>query len=702
MSAAGLPTSLDANPLLTRWIAFLPNERVRIATGKVEIGQGIVTALAQIAAEELDVSLDQVEMLSGSSELGPDERYTTSSLSIQESGASIRLVCAEVRGRMLQRMAQRLNCAVEELSIERGRFLRAEESTGFDYWRLAPDVDLETPIDSPPETKPVRDYTVVGQAVPRLDLPAKVRGAAFIHDLERPALHHARVLRQPWRGAMLAALDEPRVRRSVGAEIDIVRLGNFVAFLSKDEAAAERAAHTAAEVATWEGVRDIEPGADEADWLTSQPTQDEHLGDPAGPAQGAIFEGAYSRGYVAHASMAPSCALAEFIDGHLTVWSHGQGMHPLRRTLADAMGIAVESITTHHAHGAGCYGHNGADDAALDAALVARARPGQCIRLQWRREEEFGFEPLGPSMHVELRIVLDEAGWPKDWTTEIWSGVHVQRPGLGGGNLLAAEALPDPATTPKVQDPPMARGGGATRNAVPLYTVGAHRVVHHLVPRTPVRTSALRGLGALPNVFAIECALDEIAARQGIDPLDYRLALCDDPRGTHILKVVAQRAGWSERPPIGSGEGLGIGMARYKNTAAYAAVIAQVAVDEAVAVKRVWCVADAGLVINPDGALNQLEGGIVQAISWTLKEQVRFNERGIASLDWEGYPILRFSEVPEIDAELVDARHELSLGVGECTVGPTAAALGNAVAAALGTRLRRMPFTRERIVSELG
>ena len=428
MSGHSLTSSLDANPSLERWITFLPDHTVRIATGKVEIGQGIVTALAQIAAEELDVGLNQVEMLSGSSELGPDERYTTSSLSIQESGASIRFVCAEVRARMTQRMAQRLNCAPEELEIAEGRFLRNGEATGFDYWGLAPDVDLVSPIESAPQCKSVEAYSVVGQSIPRLDLPDKVRGAAFIHDMERPNLIHARVLRQPCRGATLIELDEDRIRKAAGGSLDIVRLGEFAAFLSTDEAVAERAAQAADESAEWTGVRTIEAGSDEAAWLVSQPAKDERFGDDSSPAQGEVFTRAYSRGYIAHASMAPSCALAEFIDGHLTVWSHGQGMHPLRRTLADALGLAPEAITTHHVHGAGCYGHNGADDAALDAALIARERPGECIRLQWRRAEEFGFEPLGPSMQVELRIGLDETGRPADWTTEIWSGVHVQRP----------------------------------------------------------------------------------------------------------------------------------------------------------------------------------------------------------------------------------------------------------------------------------
>jgi nicotinate dehydrogenase subunit B len=742
MSGSNNP-SLAQNPQLDRWIAFLPGERVRIATGKVEIGQGILTALAQIAADELDIPLSQVDILSGSSAHGPDERYTTSSLSIQESGAAIRAVCAEVRARMLTRVAQRLNCAVDEIEVENGAFLHAQEPTGFTYWKLAPDVDLRSPVSGAALPKSADRYRVVGQSVPRTDLPAKVTGAAFIHDLERADLVHARTLRQPCRGARLASFDEAHARRAAGAPIDIVRVGDFVAFLSTTEAAAERAAVSANDSAQWRELTLIEPQADEAAWLLDQPAVTRRIGaaprsdpqlDPqsdsgtdielnpeSGPTSASVphppayvpmadvpsrrFQAMFSRGYVAHASMGPSCALAEYRDGHLHVWSHGQGMHPLRRTLADALGLAVEDITTEHVQGPGCYGHNGADDAALDAAIVALQRPDKCIRVQWRREEEFAFEPVGPSMQVQLQVVLDEQGRPQDWTSEIWSGVHVQRPGLGGGNLLATEALPQPAGAPDVSDPPEERGGGATRNAVPLYDVGAHRIVHHLVPALPVRTSALRGLGALPNVFAIESVMDELAQRAGEDPLVYRLALISDPRTREILKQVACRAQWNLRSPGGHGKGLGMAVARYKNTAAYAAVIAAVTVDETVQVNKVWCVADAGLVINPDGARNQLEGGIVQAMSWTLKEQVRFDEHGISSVDWDRYPIVRFSEIPEIDVQLIGRSTHLSphpsLGVGECSVGPTAAAIGNALAHALGRRIHDLPMTRDRIVSSL-
>ncbi|MBM3622626.1 MAG: xanthine dehydrogenase family protein molybdopterin-binding subunit [Alphaproteobacteria bacterium] len=702
MNAPVLPTSLVENPRLDRWIAFLPDRTVRIATGKVEIGQGVVTAIGQIAADELDVPLDRIVVLSGDTDAGPDEMYTTSSLSIEVSGGSVRLVCAEVRAKAIERAALRLNCSPGDLSIEGGRFVQNGAATGQDYWSVAAEIDLSQDVTGTAPVKPASSYTVVGQSVPRADLPAKLSGAAFVHDVLPPDVLHARMLRQPSRGATLTALDETAIRRAAKGELQIVREANFVAFVSPDESVAQAAAVAAERYATWSNVRPIAPAEQEATWLKDQPAEDRHIGAPrpTSPPKN-LARITVSRPYVAHASLAPSCALVQYRDGHLTVRSHGQGMHPLRKNLAAALNLPIEAITAQHLHGAGCYGHNGADDAALDAALVALRVPGRWIRLQWRREEEFAFEPVGPAMLVTLHVDLDDKGRPTDWTTEIWSATHVQRPGSGSGYLLATEAFADPPPEVKPTDPPEARGGGGTRNAVPIYDVQAHRILHHLVLRPPVRTSALRGLGALPNVYAIEMLMDELAAKAGEDPVAYRLSILSEKRARRIVELVAERANWKARGAGGSGRGLGLAMARYKNRAAYAAVVASVTVQETVKVDRVWCVADAGLVVNPDGARNQLEGGIIQAVSWTLKEQVRLDAQGIASRDWDSYPILRFSEVPEMDVAFVDAAGNPPLGVGECTVGPTAAAIGNAVAHALGVRIHDMPLTRERVMAAL-
>jgi CO/xanthine dehydrogenase Mo-binding subunit len=696
-----LPPSIQNNRRMERWIRFEPNHTVRLAVGKVELGQGNVTALAQIAADELDVNLERISVLSGDTEEAPDEGQTTGSQSIEVSGRSVRLVTAELRARVLERLALRLNCSAADLSIEDGAFHRGAAPTGYDYWNFAGAEDFAREIEGNATPKPHTAYRYVGKPVPRRDLPAKLTGAAFVHDMVRPDMLHARILRQPCRGARLTSFDEAALRRAERGEFRIVRVGNFVAFVGGDETVVQRAAAAAPSCAIWEDAPRITADQQEAAWLVGQSSHDRVLGDPLPATEPAhVVSASYSRPYVAHASMAPSCALAEYRNGHLSVWSHTQGVYPLRVALGNVLGLAQEAITVRHAHGAGCYGHNGADDVAVDAAVIATQIPDHCIRVQWRREEEFGFEPVGPAMHITIRAALDGAGKPADWTAEIWSPTHVQRPS-SGGNLLTHEALPTPPPEPRPTDPPEANGGGGTRNAFPLYDFAAKRVLHHLVLRAPVRTSALRGLGALPNVFAIECFMDELAERAGVDPVEYRLSLLSDTRARRLLENIARRCNWAARGSAGSGRGLGLGWARYKNRAAYAAVAVEVEVEQEVRLRRVWCTADAGLVINPDGARNQLEGGILQAASMVLKEQVRIESEGITSVDWDSYPILRFSEVPEIDTEIIHAPELPTLGMGECTFGPTAAAIGNAVAHALGARIREMPFTRERIAAAL-
>ena len=696
-----LPLSILNNRRMDEWLGFQPDRTVKLAVGKVEIGQGVLIALSQIAAEELDVDVDRIAILSGDTADAPDEGSTSSSQSIEVSGRSVRLISAELRARIVGRLAQRLNCAPEELSIEDGVFLQDGNPTGHDYWSFSGPEDFAAEIEGSAQPKPPAAYKVVGQPMHRRDLIAKITGAAFIHDIVRPDLLHARVLRQPSRGAKLTALNEAAIQKAAGEPVQIVRVGDFVAFVGANETAVQRAAVAAPAQATWSGVRVLRPEQQEAAWFRDQPSDDRHFGDPALPSDsGTIVSQTYSRPFVAHAALAPSCGLAEFRDGHLEVWSHTQGVYPLRNSLADILGLSRDRVTVRHAHGAGCYGHNGADDAALDAAIIAMQVPDKCIRVQWRREEEFGFEPVSTAHMTRLRAALDENGRPTDWTAEVWAGSHVQRP-VFGGTMLAHEALPNPPAPAKANDPPEANGGGGTRNGFPMYDFAAKRVIHHLALQTPVRTSSLRGLGALPNVFALECFMDELAERAGVDPVEYRLSLLSDPRARYLIQNVAERCGWASRGPVGTGRGLGLAWSRYKNKAAYACVAVELDVDRDITLRRVWCAADAGLVINPDGARNQLDGGIVHAASMTLKEQVTLEGDGITSLDWGRYPIMKCSDVPEIDTIIVHNPDQPTLGMGECTFGPTAAAIGNAVAHALGVRIRDMPLTRDRIAAAL-
>jgi CO/xanthine dehydrogenase Mo-binding subunit len=699
-----LPPLLAANPRLDRWVGFeIPGE-VRVSTGRVEIGQGVLTAMRQIAAEELGVRLDRVVLHSGDTDLTPNEGYTAGSQSIQFGGVALRLACAEVRRLFVDHAAASFGYSPGDLSVDDGAITRGGAPTGHDYWSLAAAVDLRRPAQGDAATLDPGDYRIVGQDAPRVDLAAKIFGEpVFLHDVTLDGMLHARVVRQPRRGATIKSIDEAALRRAAKGPIEIIRHGNFLAISGPDETVVEAVAAVAPSHVAWDGVDAINPFQEEARWLLQQPSIDRVVGAPPPSAPVAAanrYEATYTRMHLAHASVAPSCGIAVYRDGRLEVWTHSQGVYPLRDALARSLKLDPAAISVHHVQGPGCYGHNGADDAATDAAVIAMQTPGKPVRVRWRREEEFGFEPVSPAMVVTARATIDDAGRPADWTTEIWSGRHSSRPG-GGGNLLAAEAFPDPPPAPPATESSNPPGAG-TRNGEPLYGFAAKRIVHHLIPETPVRTSSLRGLGATLNVFAIESSIDELAERAGEDPVAYRLSVLSDPRARAVVEHVAKIAGWRPGLPAGTGRGRGIGFARYKNMAAYAAVVAEVEVDEQVRLLEVWCACDAGLVINPDGAKNQLEGGVIQAASWALKEGVRLDSAGISSRDWEGYPVLRFTEVPEVAVELVGpAANFPPLGVGEAAGGPTVAAIGNAAAHALGFRLRDLPLTRERVMAAL-
>jgi nicotinate dehydrogenase subunit B len=698
-----LPKSLTDNPQLATWIGFEDGGRVRLATGKVEIGQGVLTALAQIAAEELDVAPQRLRIISGETPTSPAEGFTSGSNSIAISGTAIRLACAQVRALFLRHAADKLACAVEELSIDDGRFLRRGQAAGLDYWSIAGEVDLNRPATGEAPTKPPSNYRLVGKNLPRLDLAEKMKGAAFIHDIAPANLLHARMLRRPWPGARLASLDATAVKRAAGGTIAILREGDLVAFTSDDEVAVMRASDAARTHAMWDGGAKPPDDAGEPDWTMRQHarTRVVETGAFQGASGNRVVEASYSRPFLTYGSIGPSCALAQYKDGELEVFTHSQGVFELRRWLAHALGMDAARIKVFHRQGAGCYGHNSADDAAFDAAFVATRVPNRMVRVQWTRADEFTAAPMGSAMVVGLRAVLDANSRPADWTIDIWSPVHAQRPGMNGSsNLLGAEALPNaPAPPAVINDVADDAGGGATRNGVALYDLPRHRMVHHLLPQVPVRTSSLRGLGAFANVFAIESFIDELAELAGEDPVAYRLSLTKDLRMRAVIETAAQMSGWPGVTQDGCAQGFGF--ARYKNRAAYAAVVAEVEVGDEVRLLRVWAAVDGGLVINPDGAANQIEGGIIQAASWALKEQVRFGDGRVASDSWESYPILRFSEVPEVDIRFIAAPHEPAVGLGEASLGPTAAAIGNAVARALGRRIRALPLTRERIMATL-
>jgi CO/xanthine dehydrogenase Mo-binding subunit len=505
-------------------------------------------------------------------------------------------------------------------------------------------------------------------------------------------------------GAKLLALDATATERMPGVVV-VVRDGSFVGVVAETEQGCVDAVARLRGAAQWSDGFELPDQTRLADWLRSRPVETTTVDKREAAKPGHVvrtMRRSYTRPFLAHASMAPSCAVARWGEPALEVWTHTQGIFNLRADLAVALSRPLESIVVEHMEGAGCFGQNGADDAAFDAVLLARAVPGRPVRLQWSREEEMSWAPLGAGMAIDIAADLDANGEIVDWRHEVWSNGHVSRPGRAKTpTLLAASQLAQPFERMIATNPPVSTGGGAERNSVPLYNFPAWEIISHRVLEMPIRTSSLRTLGAFGNVFALECFLDELCVERGEDPLAFRLRHLEDPRARAVLEAAARRAGWSERRKS-EGVGYGLAFARYKNASAYCAVIAEVEGADDVRVQRLVAAVDVGEVINPDGVINQIEGGAIQSTSWTLKEAVRFDRTRILSDTWEAYPILRFSEVPKVEVEILARPSEPAMGAGEAAQGPTAAAIANAVFDALGVRVRDLPITRERIIAAMG
>jgi len=686
-----LPPSLARNPRLGRWLRFVPGNVVEVRSGKVEIGQGILTALSRIVSSELGIEPGQVRMIPACTRDSPDEGVTSGSLSIQDSGSALRAVCAEVR-------------AIRETALASGRNLT--------YWDLASEGAFDRDASGMVASKPLD--IAARDKLQRLDLPDKVLGRPrFVQDLRLRGMLHGRVLRPPSPAARLASLDDAPAR-AVGGVVEIVRDGHFVGVIAEREEVALAALELLRRHARWDEPASLPDESRLAEWLRAQAHETTCIAALATPSKeaaqsksgpglrrdDATLRATFTRPFLAHASLAPSCAVARWRDGKLNVWSHTQGIFNLRADLAITFGIAPGDIVVEHREGAGCYGHNAADDVALDAALLARAVPGRGVRVSWSREDELTWSPFGAAMAVDVAVDLDESGEVVAWRADVWSNGHSSRPGRAKTpTLLAATHLEKAFPKLVAINMPIATGGGSDRNAIPGYAFPAIRVENHRVLSMPIRTSALRALGAFANVFAIESLVDEIARMREEDPVAWRLRHLPDPRARAVIETVTGCAPWQGWQPR-EGFGHGLGYARYKGNGAYCAVAAEVELTHVVRVTRLCVAADVGFVVDADGAANQLEGGAVQATSWALKEAVRFDATRITSNGWETYPILRFSEVPDVEVVLVPSG-EASMGAGEAAMGPALAAIANAVFDACGARVRDLPITPERIAAAM-
>ena len=702
-----LPGDLQQHRRLSAWIRILSAEQaVELLVGKVELGQGILTAVVQICADELDVDIGRVKVISGDTALVPNEGVTAGSFSMPNCATAVQQAAAEVRAVLLDLAAQRLSRPAASMRVEDGRIVSGD-GTSTSYWELLVGQALDREATGQVKPKPASQHRYIGRSVPRLDIAPKVLGQAiFVQELRPQGLVHGCIVRPPTYGVRLLEADLGAAERMPGV-VKVVRNGSFLGVIARREAQAHAAAQALEQSCRWDVAQRLPTAQEMPEWLTRTPPDrvipTHRKARSNGAAVTRALEATYYRPYQMHASIGPSAAVATLgADGVLTVQTHSQSVFETGRAIAAMLSMPVGKVRLQHVQGSGCYGHNMADDAAADAALLAVALPGTPVRLQYTREQEHRWEPYGSAMLIKVRAGLDADGDIQDWSFNLWSTPHGTRPSGAAGNLLSALYLEKPFVQPKPQN-----GGApnfaADRNAVALYDFPGQEVLTHFITQMPLRVSSTRGLGAYGNVFAIESFIDELAHAVGADPVAYRLRFMKDPRARDAITRAAEAFGWAawKKTP---GRGRGIGFAKYKNIAGYCAVALEVEVDREsgrIRVLRAVASADSGHLVSPDGVANQIEGGLIQSLSWTLKEEVQTNGTQVLSSDWASYPILTFSEVPPIEVVLIDRPGAPYRGTGEASQGPTGAALANAVFDAVGVRMRQLPLTPDRVLAAL-
>jgi nicotinate dehydrogenase subunit B len=698
-----LPGSLNTTPMLDAWIKIDEKGAITVWTGKAELGTGVRTAFIQIAAEQLNVAPESIHLVTADTAVTPNEGYTAGSHSVADSGTAIFNAAAQVRELLLQSAAGKLGLDAAALTARDG-VISSADGKSLRYGEAVSGMNLHQRAQPASNLKDPSTYRVIGQPFRRVDIPNKVTGGvSYVQDMRLPGMVHARAVRQPSYNAKLLSVDSARVEAMPGV-IKVVRDGSYLAVVAQDEWQAIQAMRVLTATAKWDEPNRLPDPKTIHETLMHLPAREIHVldqhGEAGAPTQ--TLHGRFTKEYLVHGSIGPSCAVALYDADKLTVYTHTQGVFPLRAGIAEMLSMPKENVRCVHVEGSGCYGHNAADDVAADAALIAHAVPGKPVRVQWMRDQEHTWEPFGPAMITDIRASLDATGKIVDWQYEIWSNGHNQRID-NAGRLAPTWALAKPFIPAPPVPIPMPEGGG-DRNSIPLYKLPNAKVEHHFLPDMPIRVSAMRSLGAYMNIFTIESFMDELAGAAKADPVEFRLRHLDDPRGRDVIALTAKNFGWDPKRKRVPGRGVGFAFAQYKNLMSFLAIAVEITVEREtgkITIERVVASADCGQIVNPDGVRNQIEGGILQSTSWTLFEQLQFDTRRITNFDWNTYPIMRFSAVPQkVEVHLIDRPGKPFLGTGEASQGPTSAALANAIADATGQRLRDLPLAgRKALIS---
>lgn len=703
------PAKTVAKDLVDSFVSIEPNGKVTIFVGKVDLGTGTKTAMAQIAADELDVAFEQIEMVMGDTATTPDQWITGANLTIAQGGGELRKACATARAALLARASVKLGAPASELQVSQGVVrLKADPTQAVSYSGLMQDTpSTALKVDTKAAIKPATEYRVVGKSIPRVDIPAKVTGEfTYAHDVRLPGMLHARVVRADELGARLEAVDDSAARKITGF-VQTVRKGDFVAVIAKSEWGAIKAAR--ALKLTWSAGTGLPDKATVFDYWRKQPIAKEESTQKVGDAPAALassarrIQASYEFAVQTHASIGPSCAVADFKNGSLVVWSPSQATHSMQSELAAITGLPVDKVRLLYVDGSGCYGRNGHEDATADAALIATliSKP---VRVQWMRADETARAPKSPPRAIDM-----EGGFDKDGNLVAWSGdFHIAL-----NHIVAFKPLDFPLLA--ATDLGMAKPGNWVgflfQNAGAPYAVPNIRVNTRHVAQAFFRSAHLRSPGRIENTFANESFMDELAAEAKVDPAEFRLKHIKDPRAVAVMQAAMKRAKWQTRagvnPAPGTGDiaqGRGIAYVRYNNTTTYVAAVAEVEVNKKsgdVRVVRVCVGHDCGQIVNPNGLANQIEGGVIQTVSRTLMEQVQWDKTKVTSVDWGTYPILRFPDVPLVEVDMINMPGDVSWGAGEPTATTIPAAIANAIYDATGARLRSIPFTPDKVMAAL-
>ena len=696
---AALGKTLDATDV-DAFLAIGADGRVTIYSGKVDLGQGLRIAIPQMAAEELGIGVERVVMIEGDTALTPDQGATGGSSGVMRGGVQIRQAAASAREALVALAGARSGRPASDFDAVDGSVRSKGGGTTFSYAELIGDKRFNVKLDPKAKLRDPASYTVVGKALPRPDIPAKVTGRhVYLHDFAVDGMLHGRVIRAPAVGAKLLDVDGTSVESIPG--VRVVRMRDFLGVVASDEWDAVSAARMLK--ATWSDSATL-PGSDGVRaWMRSGPFEADETLVKKGDARQALADATkvtaeFYWPVQSHASMGPSCAIADVRDGKATVWSASQATHRFRETLARALALPKEAVRIVYLDGSGCYGMNGHDDAAADAALLSKA-VGRPVRVQWSRVDEHGHDPKAPPQLLALEGALGSDGAIAAWRTEMW--IPKATASLPNMPMLAFDAA-------GIAQVPGITTGLISQNGDPPYAVPHQEVVVHWLKDAPLRPSNFRAPGKVANCFAVESFTDMLAAAAKRDAVEFRLQALADPRGIEVIRRAAASIGWQTRPsPAGgsSGRGRGFAYIHYKHNESYVAIAMDVDVDRrsgAIQVRRVACAHDCGLVINPGALRAQIEGNILQTLSRALHEEVAFDRSRVTSVDWASYPILGFAEVPQIRVELVNRPHEPPLGAGEASATPVPAALANAVFDAVGARITTVPLTRQRVLAALG